>query len=95
VRDAHGVEALEIDDAFETELESELQLVRDAVLLVASGVARRVIVANLQHGRVIALPAREFAADVGIEIDSLPTADDLRIDLVAERASPPIAEAPA
>jgi hypothetical protein len=79
------MEALELDDAFETELEIELQMVRDATLLVASGAARRVVVANLRHGRVIAEPAREFAADIGIEVESIATADPRRIDLAAVR----------
>jgi hypothetical protein len=82
------MEALELDDAFETELEIELQMIRDAALLVASGAARRVVVANLQHGRVIAEPARAFAADVGILVESIPTADPRRIDLAAVRPVP-------
>jgi hypothetical protein len=72
--------AIALDDAFEIELELELQLLRDAVVLVASGGARRVVVANLRHGRVIAEPARAFARECGIELATIPTGQPPRID---------------
>jgi hypothetical protein len=82
------VEALEIDDAYETELESELALIRDAVLLVAAGASRRVVVANLRHGRVILEPAAAMAADGAVMVEALATADPRRVD-IAIRALPP------
>jgi hypothetical protein len=82
--DAWVVEAEIVDVAFEEELEAELQMVREAVLLVASGGARRVVVANLHHGRVILEPARAFAVDAGLSVEPLPTADPRRVDLAAE-----------
>jgi hypothetical protein len=85
------VEALVVDDAFERELEWELQMVREAVMLVAAGGARRVVVANLRHGRVILEPARAFAVDLGLDIEVLSTDDPRRVDLAA---GPPVAAAP-
>lgn len=73
-----------IDSEFEEELEAELQMVREAVLLVASGGARRVVVANLHHGRVILEPARAFAADAGLRLEPIATSDPRRVDLAAE-----------
>jgi hypothetical protein len=77
------VEALVLDDAFEQELESELRMVREAILLVAAGGAQRVVVANLRHGRVILEPARAFASDLGLRVEALSTADPRRIDVAA------------
>ena len=79
------MEAEVIDTAFEEELEAELQMVREAVLLVAAGGARRVVVANLRHGRVILEPARAFAADAGLCLEPMPTADPRRVDIAAAR----------
>ncbi|HEX7949548.1 MAG TPA: hypothetical protein VF494_04295 [Candidatus Limnocylindrales bacterium] len=79
------MEAEVLDAAFEEELDAELQMVREAVLLVAAGGARRVVVANLHHGRVILEPARAFAADAGLHLEPIPTADARRIDIAAER----------
>jgi hypothetical protein len=63
-------------------------MVREAILLVASGAARRVVVANLHHGRVILEPARAFAADTDLRIEAVPTSDSRRVDIAAERAAP-------
>ena len=78
------MEAEVIDEAFEAELESELRMVREATLLVAAGWARRVVVANLNHGRVILEPAREFATEAGIRLETMATADPRRIDIAAQ-----------
>jgi hypothetical protein len=74
-----------LDDEFELELDLELSLLRDAVVLVASGAARRVVVANLRHGRVIAEPARALAGDCGVELTLLETADPRRVDFAVAR----------
>lgn len=84
-----------VDDAFEEELEAELQMVRGAVMLVAAGGARRVVVANLRHGRVILEPARAFAAEAGLRVETLPTPDPRRVDLAAERPALGIVGPPA
>lgn len=83
------------DDAFEAQLEAELQMVREAILLVAAGGARRVVVANLCHGRVILEPARAFASDAGLRVEALPTADPRRVDIAAERPAVGIVGPPA
>jgi len=77
------MEALVLDDAFERELESELRMVREAILLIAAGGARRVVVANLRHGRVILEPARALASDLGLGVEALSTDDPRRIDIAA------------
>lgn len=82
------MELLETDRTFEAELDGELGLVTDAVLLVASGGARRVVVANIRHGRVIAAPARTIAREAGVSLATLPTADRARVDLVIEQLAP-------
>jgi hypothetical protein len=74
------VEALEIDGAYEAELDTELGMLRDAIVLVAARSARRVVVANLAHGRVLIEPAREIAVDLGVELDVLETSDPRRVD---------------
>jgi hypothetical protein len=79
------VEAESIDEAFAAELEAELQMVRDAMVLVARGGARRVIVANLRHGRVLLEPARAAAERAGVVLQILETADPRRGDLALER----------
>jgi hypothetical protein len=89
------MEALVLDEAFEAELELELQIVREAILLVASGAARRVVVANLRHGRVILEPARAYAADAGLFVLTVPTSDSRRVDLAAERPASGTAGLPA
>ena len=81
------MEALAIDEAFEDELEAELRMVHEAILLVASGAARRVTVANLRHGRVILEPAQAYAGEAGLHLESVNTADPRRIDIAAARPS--------
>ena len=53
--------------------------------MVATGGARRVVVSNLRHGRVIVEPARDVADAAGVQLAVLPTVDPRRIDLAAER----------
>lgn len=89
------MEAQVVDTAFEEELEAELRLVREAVLLVAAGGARRVVVANLRHGRVILEAAGAFATDAGLRLEALPTSDPRRVDLAAERPALGIVGPPA
>jgi hypothetical protein len=78
------MEALALDDGFEEELESELQMVREAVLLVASGWASRVVVANVLHGRVILGPARDVANGSGLSVETIATSDPRRVDLAIQ-----------
>ena len=89
------MEALAIDEAFEDELEAELRMVQEAILLVASGAAQRVTVANLRHGRVILEPAEAFAGEAGLHLESVDTADPRRIDIAAARSDPGTAGPPA
>jgi hypothetical protein len=81
------VEAEVFDEAFADELEAELRMVRDAMSLVARGAAQRVVVANIQHGRVIVEPARAEAERAGVLLEVLTTADPRRVDLALERVA--------
>lgn len=73
---------------YQAELDAELALVRNAILLAGSSDVRRVVVANIRHGRVIEIPAREFATSLGRWLSSIPTADPRRVDLVIDLTEP-------
>ena len=85
------VPGLVLDPDLDLELDVELSLIRDAISLVAAGVAPRVVVANLRHGRAIEGQAREIAAAAGVLLGTLAAEDPRRIDLVAETAAAALA----
>ncbi len=66
-------------------LERELQLVREAIALVAGGGARRVVVAGLRFGDALVAPGSRLALEAGVRVTRLPTADDARVDLAVEQ----------
>lgn len=66
-------------------LDQELDLVRDAIALVASGRSRRVVVASLRFGEQLIEPARRMASQAGVRIEPLWTADDAGADIAVER----------
>jgi hypothetical protein len=66
-------------------LDRELQLVREAIALVAGGGARRVVVAGLRFGDALVVPGSRLALEAGVRVTRLPTADDARIDLAVEQ----------
>jgi hypothetical protein len=75
-RTNHNGAAPRVDDAL------ELQLVREAIAVVAAGASPCVIVASLRFGRAILEPAARLAADVGLAVSTLETPDPGRVDLV-------------
>jgi hypothetical protein len=77
------MESLEVHRGHERALASELRLVREAILLVASSGSPRVVVANLRHGRRLMEPASEIAADAGVTLEILETGRGRRVDLAA------------
>ena len=66
-------------------LDQELDLVRDAIALVASGRSRRVVVASLRFGEQLIEPARRMASQAGVRIEPLWPADDAGADIAVER----------
>jgi hypothetical protein len=66
------------------QLDGELRLVREAILLVASGGASRVMVAGLRLGDAVLEPARRLADDAGVTLVPLWTTDEQGLDIRVE-----------
>ena len=66
-------------------LELELLLVREAIDMVASGGAPRVVVGGLQFGEALLEPARELASAAGVRVVPLWMPDDTGADIAIER----------
>ena len=62
----------------------ELQMMREAIALVASGASPRVVLAGIRYGQQIADAAQRRALEAGVRIKRLPQSDGMRIDLVVE-----------
>jgi hypothetical protein len=67
-------------------LEHEMQLIDEAIALVASGRAPRTVVANLRLGDSLLEPARRKAAAAGVTIRPLWTGDEHGLDFAIEPA---------
>jgi len=65
-------------------LEHELELVRSAIALVASGGAPRVSLTSLSFGAELLEPARRMALEAGVRIVPTWTADDAGAGMVVE-----------
>lgn len=65
-------------------LERESRIVREAIALVASGGARRVVIAGLRFGDEVADPARAAALESGLRVRSLARTTGEGIDLAIE-----------
>lgn len=66
-------------------LEHELNLVRDAIAMVAGGGAPRVIVGGLRFGEALLTTARGMAAEAGVRLVPLWMPDDAGADIAVER----------
>jgi hypothetical protein len=66
-------------------LDREMELVRNAIDLVASGGAPRVTLGGLSFGEELIEPARRMALEAGVRIVPLWTADDVGAALAVER----------
>ncbi len=62
----------------------EERLVREAILMVASNGAPRVLVAGLTFGEQVLDACRRSALEAGVRIRVRPTSSDDRLDLVVE-----------
>jgi hypothetical protein len=65
-------------------LEREMQLVREAIEMVATGAAPRVTVAGIRFGDNILEPAREWAVAAGVRIAPLWRTDEQGVDIAVE-----------
>jgi hypothetical protein len=66
-------------------LDQELNLVREAIALVASGGSRRVVVGGLSFGEALLVQAQTLATEAGVRIVPLWMPDDAGADIAVER----------
>jgi hypothetical protein len=66
-------------------LEREMRLIHEAIMLVASGGAPRVVVAGLSLGIALLDPTRRMALEAGVRIVPLWRADEAGVDIAVER----------
>jgi hypothetical protein len=66
-------------------LEQEMNLVREAIAMVATGRSRRVIVGGLRLGEALLAPARAMASEAGVRLVPLWTTDEAGVDIAIER----------
>jgi len=66
-------------------LEKELNLVREAIVMVASGGSPRVTVAGLHFGEALLTTARRLATEAGVRLVPLWMPDDAGADIAIER----------
>ena len=72
-------------NAVTTTLEREMQLIREAISLVASGRASRMVVSNLRLADPLLEPSRMIARRAGVRITPLWRADEEGLDIAIER----------
>lgn len=65
-------------------LDYEMTLVREAIVMVASGGSRRVILGGLRFGDALVSPARGLAAEAGVRLVPLWTPGDGGADIAVE-----------
>jgi len=63
--------------------EREMQLLREAIAMVAIGAAPRVVVAGIHHAAVVVDPARRLAIESGVRLNLLRLEHDTA-DLMVE-----------
>ena len=66
-------------------LEQEMDLVRDAIVMVAGGGAPRVVLGGLRFGEALLPTARELATEAGVRVVPLWMPDDAGADIAIER----------
>jgi hypothetical protein len=66
-------------------LELEMNLVRDAIAMVATGGAPRVVVGGLRFGEALLATARGLATEAGVRLVPLWMPDDAGADIAVER----------
>ena len=66
-------------------LEIEMNLVRDAIAMVAGGGSPRVVLGGLRFGEALLASARILAAEAGVRLVPLWMPDDAGADIAIER----------
>jgi hypothetical protein len=66
-------------------LEQEMNLVREAIVMVASGRAPRVVVGGLHFGEALLPTARGLATEAGVRVVPLWLPEDVGADIAVER----------
>ena len=66
-------------------LENEMNLVREAIAMVAGGASRRVVVGGLRFGEALIATARGLATEAGVRLVPLWMPDDAGADIAVER----------
>lgn len=66
-------------------LEYEMRLIREAIAMVASGAAPRVVLANIRFGETLLDPARRLALEAGVRLVPLWKTDEAGADIAVER----------
>ncbi len=74
-------------DAIATTLDNELLLIREAIMMVASGGSPRVVVAGLRLAGALIGPGSRLAQAAGVRLVPLWWADEAGADLAIERSS--------
>jgi hypothetical protein len=74
-----------LQEAVPVAVEHEVGLLRDAIALVASDGAPRVVVAGLRLGDALLPTARRMALEAGVQIVPLWRADEAGLDIAVER----------
>lgn len=69
-------------------LELEMQLIREAIAMVASGASKRVVVAGIQFGDTLLDSGRRLALEAGVRLVPLWKADDAGTDIAVEWIRP-------
>jgi hypothetical protein len=73
------------DEAIARTIDHELELVRAAIAMVASGAAPRVSLGSLRFGDELLKPARRLAIPAGVRVVPLWTSADAGTGLAVER----------
>lgn len=66
-------------------LDREMRLVREAIAMVASGGASRVVLAGINFGETLVDPARRLALEAGVRLVLVTRADEGGADIAIER----------
>lgn len=66
-------------------LEHEMNLVREAIAMVATGRSRRVVVGGIRFGETLLIAARAMATEAGVRLVPLWMPDDTGADIAIER----------
>ena len=69
----------------ERQLDREMDLIREAIAMVAGGASPRVVVAGLHFGEALVIPGRALAAEAGVRLVPLWTADESGADIAIEQ----------